>query len=80
MKVSVVYTRTERESALRVPEYCCRSDVIITVYMTDECEMFVRTNKTNDPHAVLTALFIIHRRVRYCSLLFVTVRYCSEKF
>ena len=32
------------------------------------------------PNAVLTALSIFHRRVRYCSSLFVTVRYCSEQF
>ena len=39
-----------------------------------------RVNNKMVKYVVLTALLTFHRRVPYCSLLFVTVRYCSEQF
>ena len=41
------------------------------------CQYYIALKFRN---AELTALFIFHRRVRYRSSLFVTVRYSSEQF
>ena len=58
---------------MRIPHLSAAHELERTGFWKDE----KRDAKRN---AVNTGLSIFHRRVRYCSSLFVTVRYCSEQF